>query len=129
MVGQGPPGGGNEVDMMRTIPKRGVWLQTWFRVDGLGSADGFQALLTGSASRKRRWPVIRSLRWDADGTKLNQDLEQTEDPYAMYRQAGWLTSDATLRGKMDEFAAAEARGSRTNRAVLARVDSHVMDLP
>ena len=62
-------------------------------------------------------------------TKLIQDLEETENLYALYRQAGRLTSDATLRGKMDEFAADEARGSQTIRAILGRMDSYVTDLP
>ena len=62
-------------------------------------------------------------------TKLIQDLEETENLYAMYRQAGRLTSDATLRGKMDECAADEARGSQTIRGILARMDSYVTDRP
>jgi hypothetical protein len=162
--------------MMRTIPKRGAWLHTWFGVNGSGSADRFQALLTqiclqeatlarhlAERARALRFaPDRQSLEVVAErdrqnahalaqeigcgttlaaaasparrpgtltATKLNQDLEETENLSAMYRQAGRLTSDATLRGKMDAFAADEARGSQTIRAILARMDSYVTDLP
>ena len=50
-------------------------------------------------------------------TKLIRDLEETEDLYALYRQASRLTSDAILRG------------SQTIRAMLARMDRYVTDLP
>lgn len=61
-------------------------------------------------------------------TKLIQDLEEAENLDALYRQAGRLTSDATFRGKLQELAADEARGSQTIRAILARMDSYVTDL-
>ncbi len=61
-------------------------------------------------------------------TKLIQDLEETENLGAMYRQAGRLTSDETLSGKLDGFAADEARGSQSIRGILARMDSYVTDL-
>ena len=62
-------------------------------------------------------------------TKLIRDLEETEDLSALYRQAGRLTSDVTLRDKLEGLAADEARGSQTIRAILARMDSNVTDLP
>jgi len=62
-------------------------------------------------------------------SKLIQDLEETENLYALYRQAGRLTSDMILRGKLEERGADEARGSQTIRAILARMDSYVTDLP
>ncbi|MFI5339726.1 MAG: hypothetical protein ACHQ7N_07800 [Candidatus Methylomirabilales bacterium] len=162
--------------MMRTIPKRGAWLHTWFGVNGSGSADRLQALLIQICRQETALAChlaerARALRFAPDrlslevvaerdrqnahalaqeigcgttlaavasparrpgtltATKLIQDLEETENLYALYRQAGRLTSDATLRGKMDEFAADEARGSQTIRAILARMDSYVTDLP
>ena len=62
-------------------------------------------------------------------TKLIQDLEETENLHALYRQASRLTSDVILRGTLEAQAADEARGSQTNRAILARMDSYVTDLP
>ncbi len=82
---------------------------------------GCGTTLAAAASPARRPGTLTA-------TKLIQDLEETENLGAMYRQAGRLASDATLRGKMDEFAADEARGSQTIRAILARMDSYVTDL-
>jgi hypothetical protein len=62
-------------------------------------------------------------------TKLIRDLEETEDLSALYRQASRLTSDESLRGKLEELAAEEARGAQTIRGILARMDSYVTDLP
>lgn len=62
-------------------------------------------------------------------TKLIRDLEETEDLRSLYLQAGRLTSDVTLRHRLEGLAADEARGSQTIRAILARMDSYVTDLP
>jgi hypothetical protein len=83
---------------------------------------GCGTTLAAAASPARRPGTLTA-------TKLIQDLEETENLYALYRQAGRLTSDMILRGRLDEFAANEARGSQTIRAILARMDSHVTDLP
>jgi hypothetical protein len=56
-------------------------------------------------------------------------LGETEDLHALYLQAGRLTSDVTLLGKLEGLAADEARGSQTIRAILARMESYVTDLP
>ena len=82
---------------------------------------GCGTTLAAAASPARRPGTLTT-------TKLIQDLEETEDLYDMYRQAGRLTLDAALRGRMDECAAYEARGSQTIRAILARMDSYVTDL-
>jgi hypothetical protein len=83
---------------------------------------GCGTTLAAAASPARRPGTLTA-------TKLIQDLEETENLGALYRQAGRLTSDAALRGKIDEFTADEARGSQTIRAILARMDSYVTDLP
>ena len=62
-------------------------------------------------------------------TKLIQDLEETEDLYALYAQAGRHTPDGLLRRTLEGLAADEARGARTIRGILARLDSYVTDLP
>ena len=162
--------------MVRSVPKRGAWLHTWFGVNGSGSADRFQALLTQICQQETALSShlaerARALRFAPDrlrlevvaerdrqnartlaheigcettlaaaasparrpgtltATKLIQDLEETENLYAMYRQAGRLTSDVSLRGTMDGFAADEALASQTIRAILDRMDSYVTDLP
>jgi hypothetical protein len=162
--------------MMRSVPKRGEWLHTWFGVNSSGSADGLMALLTRICQRETALAChlaerARAVRFAPDrlslegvaerdrqnahalaheigcgttlaaaasparrpgtltATKLIQDLAETESLAAMYRQAGRLTSDVTLRGKIDEFAADEVRGSQTIRAILGRMDSYVTDLP
>jgi len=56
-------------------------------------------------------------------------LEETEDLRSLYQQAGRLTSDVTLRHRLEGLAADEARGSQIIRAILARMDSDVTDLP
>jgi len=61
-------------------------------------------------------------------TKLIQDLEETEDLYALYVQAGRHTPDGLLRRTLEGLAADAARGSRTIRGILARMDSYVTDL-
>jgi hypothetical protein len=61
-------------------------------------------------------------------TKLIQDLEETEDLYALYLQAGRLTSDGSLRRTVEGRAADEARGARTIGGILATLDSYVTDL-
>jgi hypothetical protein len=83
---------------------------------------GCGTTLAAAASPARRPGTLTA-------TKLIQDLEETENLHALYRQAGRLTSDAILRGRLDEFAADEARGSQTIRAILAKMDSYVTDLP
>ncbi len=62
-------------------------------------------------------------------TKLIQDLDETEDLYALYRRAGCLTADGLLRGKLEDMAAGEGHSSRTIRRILAWMDSYVTDLP
>jgi len=88
----------------------------------LAHETGRETTLAAAASPARRPGTLAA-------TKLIQDLEETESLYALYRQAGRLTSDEILRGRLDEFAADEARGSQTIRAILARMDSYVTDLP
>ena len=74
--------------------------------------------------------VVRGTRpGTLTATKLIRDLEETEDLSALYRQAGRLTSDGILRGKLEGLAADEARGSQTIRGILAGMDSNVTDLP
>ena len=163
------------MNMTRTVPQGGSWLHTWFGVNGVGNADGFQALVSQICQQETALAChlaerARALRFAPDrlaleavaerdrqnahrlaheigcgttlvaaasparrpgtltATKLIQDLEETEDLYDMYRQAGRLTSDAALRGTMDECAADKARGSQTIRAIRARMDSYVTDL-
>jgi hypothetical protein len=62
-------------------------------------------------------------------TKLIRDLGETEDLAALCRQASRLTSDGILRSKLEGLAAEEALGAQTIRAILARMDSYVTDLP
>jgi hypothetical protein len=83
---------------------------------------GCETTLAAAASPARRPGTLTA-------TKLIQDLEETENLYALYRRAGRLTSDEILRGRLDEFAADEACGSQTIRGILARMDSYVTDLP
>ena len=83
---------------------------------------GCETALVAAASPTRRPGTLTV-------TKLIRDLDETEDLYALYRQAGRLTSDVSLRGKLEELAADEARGSQTIRGILATLDSYVTDLP
>jgi hypothetical protein len=62
-------------------------------------------------------------------SKLSLDLAETEELYALYRQARWLTSDGILREKLEGLAKKEARSSHTIRGILARMDSYVTDPP
>ena len=82
---------------------------------------GCETTLAAAASPARRPGTLTA-------TKLIRDLDETEDLYALYRQAGRLTSDMTLRGKLEGLAADEARGSQTIRGILATLDSYVTDL-
>ena len=82
---------------------------------------GCETTLSAAASPARRPGTLTA-------TKLIRDLDETEDLYALYRQAGRLTSDMTLRGKLEGLAADEARGSQTIRGILATLDSYVTDL-
>ena len=109
-----------------------------------------------TASKRQRWraiwpsgtarTIVRSrTRWGAGppwqqpdlllvargltATKLIQDLEETENLGAMYRQAGRLTSDAIRRGRLEGLATDEAHGSQTIRAILVRMYSYVTDRP
>ena len=83
---------------------------------------GCETTLATSASPARRPGTLTA-------TKLVRDLAETEDLYALYRQASRLTSDGILRGKLEGLAADEAHGSQTIRAILAGMDSYVTDLP
>ena len=83
---------------------------------------GCESTLAAAASPTRRPGTLTA-------TKLIRDLDETEDLYALYRQASRLTSDVVLRGKLDGLAADEARGSQTIRGILATLDSYVTDLP
>ena len=83
---------------------------------------GCETTLAAAAAPARRSGTLTA-------TKLIRDLEESEDLHALYRQAGRLTSDGTLRHKLEGLAADEARGSQTIRAILARMDSNVTDLP
>ena len=82
---------------------------------------GCETTLAAAASPMRRPGTLTA-------TKLIRDLDETEDLYALYRQAGRLTSDMTLRGKLEGLAADEARGSQTIRGILATLDSYETDL-
>ncbi|HSC70415.1 MAG TPA: hypothetical protein VLH58_03630, partial [Candidatus Methylomirabilis sp.] len=83
---------------------------------------GCETTLAAAASPTRRPGALTV-------TKLIRDLDETEDLYALYRQAGRLTSDGILRQKLEGLAADEARGSQTIRGILATLDSYVTDLP
>jgi hypothetical protein len=83
---------------------------------------GCETTLAAAASPARRPGTLTA-------TKLIRDLEETENLDALYRQASRLTSDIILRGKLEGLAADEARGSQSIRAILARMDSYVTDLP
>ncbi len=82
---------------------------------------GDEAALAAAACPARRPGTLTA-------TKLIQDLEETEDLYALYLEAGRRTSDGILRGRLEGLAADEARGSRTIRGILATMDSYVTDL-
>ena len=82
---------------------------------------GCEAALSAAACPTRRSGTLTA-------TKLIRDLEETEDLRALFLQAGRLTSDMTLRHKLEGLAADEARGSRTIRGILATMDSYVTDL-
>ena len=82
---------------------------------------GYEAALLAAASPARRPGTLTA-------PKLSQDLEETEDLRALYLRASRLTSDETLRHKLEGLAADEARGSRTIRGILATMDSYVTDL-
>ncbi len=90
--------------------------------NALAREIGCEATLSATPSPARRPGTLTA-------TKLIRDLDETEDLYALYRQAGRLTSDVTLRGKLEGLAADEARGSQTIRGILATMDSYVTDLP
>jgi hypothetical protein len=62
-------------------------------------------------------------------SKLIQDLAETEDLYALYRKARWLTPDTILRDTLEGMAAAEGRSSQTIRRILGAMDSYVTDRP
>jgi hypothetical protein len=62
-------------------------------------------------------------------TKLIQDLGETEDLYALYRQARWLTPDKSFRDRLEGMAAEEDRSSRTIRGILGTMDGYVTDRP
>ncbi|RPI05117.1 MAG: hypothetical protein EHM71_12980 [Zetaproteobacteria bacterium] len=61
--------------------------------------------------------------------KLIQDLAETEDLYALYRKARWLTPDTILRDMLEGMAAAENHSSQTIRRILGTMDSYVTDRP
>jgi len=87
----------------------------------LAHAIGYEAALSAAARPARRPGTLTA-------TKLIQDLEETEDLYALYAQAGRHTPDGLLRRTLEGLAADEARGSRTIRGILATMDSYVTDL-
>ncbi len=87
----------------------------------LADEIGYGIALAAAASPARRPGKLTA-------TKLIRDLQETEDLDALYRQASRLTSDGILRGKLEGYAADEARGSQSIRAILARMDSYVTDL-
>ena len=89
---------------------------------GLAREIGCEAALSAAACPARRPGALTA-------TKLIRDLEETEDLYALYLQAGKLASDEILRRKLEGLAADEARGSRTIRGILATMDTYVTDLP
>ena len=62
-------------------------------------------------------------------TKLIRDLAETENLAALYRQACQLTSEGTIRGKLEGLSAEEERNSWTIRGILAKMDSYVTDSP
>ena len=82
---------------------------------------GCGATLSAAACPARRPGTLTA-------TKLIGDLEETDDLYAQYLEAGRLTSDVILRRKLEGLAADEARSSQTIRGILATMDSYVMDL-
>ena len=82
---------------------------------------GCETTLAAAASPARRPGTLTA-------TKLIRDLDEAEDLYALYQQASRLTSDVTLRSKLEGLAADEARGSQTIRGILATLDSYVTDL-
>jgi hypothetical protein len=88
----------------------------------LAQEIGCGTTLAAAASPARRAGALTA-------TKLIRDLEETENLYALYRQASRLTSNGILRGKLEGLAADEARGSQTIRGILAGMDSYVTDLP
>jgi len=81
---------------------------------------GYGTILAAAASPAPRPGTLTA-------TKLIQDLQETEDLYALYRQAGRLASDGTLRSKLEGLAAEEGRASQAIRGILARMDSYVTD--
>ncbi len=83
---------------------------------------GGETILTAAAPPPRRPGTLTA-------TKLIRDLEDSEKLYALYLQAGRLTSDGILRGKLEGLAAEEARGAQIIRGILATLDSYVTDLP
>lgn len=97
---------------MGTPPQGGSWLRQWFGGNGPGSAEALQALLSQILQQE---------------TALACHL--AERARALRFGPHRLTSDVTLRGKLEGLAADEARGSQTIRAILARMDSYVTDLP
>ena len=83
---------------------------------------GHEAALSAAACPARRPGTLTA-------PKLIRDLEETEDLRTQYQEASRLTSDMTLRHRLEGLAADEARGARTIRGILARLDSYVTDLP
>ena len=82
---------------------------------------GCGATLAAAASPPRRPGTLTA-------TKLNRDLEETEDLHALYLRAGRLASDGIFRQRLEGLAADEARGSQTIRGILATMDSCVTDV-
>ena len=111
---------------VRFLPHRmsleGVAERDRQNAQALADEIGYGTALAAAASPTRRPGKLTA-------TKLIRDLEETEDLDALYRQASRLTSDGILRGKLEGLAADEARGSQSIRAILARMDSYVTDLP
>jgi hypothetical protein len=111
---------------LRFVPHRlsleGVAERQSQNARALAREVGCEAALSAAAGPARRPGTLTA-------TKLIQDLEETEDLYALYRQAGRHTPDGVLRRRLEELAADEARASRTIRGILATMDSYVTDLP
>jgi hypothetical protein len=70
-----------------------------------------------------------SRRGTMTAAKLIRDLAETEDLYALYRKARWLTPDTILRDTLEGLAAEEKRSSQTIRRILGAMDSYVTDRP
>ncbi len=81
----------------------------------------------GATVASNAFPVQRTGTLTA--AKLIQDLAETEDLYALYRQASRLTSDGILRGRLEGMAAEADRSAQTIRRILGRLDRNVRDRP